>query len=178
MDASRSPASTVGAGFSSGSAFIAGWLIERPSFHRGAGLSSGPAFIAGLADRAAQLSSRGWLFEQPGFHRGTGLSSGPAFIAGLVYRAARLSSRGWLFERPGFHRGAGLSSGPAFIAGWLIEDAEFLSAPDLPGCETRPDIHRAISAAYNRLHITPRGSSLHDPDEWYARRELPPEWKR
>src|SRR5947209_574372 len=94
-------------------------------------------------------------------------SRSPASPVGLAYQAARLSSRGWLFERPGFHCRAGFS-----------KHAEFPGAPDLLGCETRPDIHRAISAAYNRLHITPRGSSLHDPDEWYARHQLPPEWKR
>src|ERR1700758_3428299 len=87
---------------------------------------------------------------------GASFSSGPACIAELAYR-----------------------SGPAFIAGaGFSKLAEFLGAPDLLGCETRPDIRRAISAAYNRLHITPRGSSLHDANKWYVRQQLPPEWKR
>src|ERR1700758_3765649 len=94
-------------------------------------------------------------------------SRSPASPVGAGFRAAQLASRGWVIERPGFHRRARFS-----------KLAEFLGAPDFLGCETRPDIRRAISAAYNRLHITPRGSSLHDANKWYVRQQLPPEWKR
>src|SRR5438309_11526816 len=88
MDASRSPASAVGAGLSSGRLSSRGWLIKRPGFHRGAGLSSGLAFIVGLAFRAARLSLWGWLFERSGFHRGPGFSIGLAVFLGLALRAA------------------------------------------------------------------------------------------
>src|SRR4029077_7955993 len=122
----------------------------------GLAFRAGPACIAGPVYRAVRLSSRGWLFGAAGLSSRSWLI-GAARLASRSWLigAARLSSRSWLIGAARLaSRGLAFRSGPAFIAGLAFRSLpNSWVPPDLLGCETRPDIRRAISAAYNRLHI-------------------------